>query len=86
MDAKHRAVVSELSRLSGAAFDRAYARQIVTDHQAAVSLFRREADRGGHAELITFAGGKLPALDEHLRMARELAGGDRGGRTTGVMR
>ena len=48
---------------------------MVTDHQAAVSLFRREADRGGHAELKTFAGGKLPALEEHLRMARELAAG-----------
>jgi putative membrane protein len=82
LDAKHQAVVAKLSRLSGAEFDRAYAKQMVTDHQKAVSLFQREADRGAHADLKAFAGGKLPALQEHLRMARELAGARQGGGNT----
>ena len=82
LDAKHRAPISKLSRLSGAEFDRAYMKQMVTDHQKAVSLFQREAERGAHADLKSFAAGKLPALQEHLRMAREMAGDGRGGRTT----
>ena len=77
LDAKHRAPISKLSRLSGAEFDRAYIKQMVTDHQKAVSLFQREAGRGGHAGLKSFAAGKLPALQEHLRMAREMSGDGR---------
>jgi putative membrane protein len=86
LGAKHRAAVNKMSRLSGAQFDRAYSKQMVADHQKAVSLFQREADRGTHAELKTFAGGKLPALQEHLSMARQLEGSSRGKQTTGSTR
>ena len=32
LDARHRATVAKMSRLSGAAFDRAYKSQMVKDH------------------------------------------------------
>ena len=75
LDAKHRATVAKMARLSGAAFDREYARQMVKDHEKTVALFQREADRGAHDGLKSFASAQLPALQEHLSMARALAGG-----------
>jgi putative membrane protein len=75
LDAKHRATVAKMARLSGAAFDREYAQQMVKDHEKTVALFRREADRGAHDVLKSFASAQLPALQEHLQMARGLAGG-----------
>lgn len=72
LDPSHRAAANKLSRLSGAEFDRAYAKMMVGDHQKAVSLFQRESERGGRAELKAFAARTLPALREHLQMARSL--------------
>ena len=68
-----------MSGLSGAAFDRAYAKEMVKDHTKAVQLFQREADRGTDAGLKSFASSKLPTLREHLEMARSLNRGGSGG-------
>jgi len=70
---KHKALVTKLSGLSGAEFDRAYMKQMVKDHSDAVSLFQREASRGNDAELKAWAAKTLPALQDHLRMAREIS-------------
>lgn len=75
LDPKHTALVAKMSRLSGAEFDRAYAKQMVKNHQEAVALFQRESTRGSHAELKSFAAATLPALQEHLAMSRAMAGG-----------
>ena len=83
LDPKHAATSAKLSRLSGAGFDRAYARQMVKDHEKTVSLFQREATRGRHEQLRSFASSMLPALQEHLRMARELSAGTRGNTAQG---
>jgi putative membrane protein len=72
LDAKHRAVMNRLSRLSGAAFDRAYARDMLNDHIKDVAAFKRESRMARDADLKAFAGSKLPTLEEHLTMAREL--------------
>lgn len=66
---EHHAVHDKLSRLDGAAFDRAYADAMVTDHQKAIKLFEDEASRGTDAETKAFASSTLPALKEHLAMA-----------------
>lgn len=71
---KHHALVAKLSSLSGAEFDREYMRQMVKDHSDAVELFQKEASRGKDTDLKGFAAKTLPAIQEHLRMARELAG------------
>ena len=75
LDAKHQAMVTKMARLSSAEFDRAYARQMVKDHEKTVALFQRESSRGAHDGLKSFAGAQLPALREHLQMARALAAG-----------
>ncbi len=79
LDAKHQAVVARMSRLSGAAFDRAYAKDMLKDHVKDVALFQREADHGADAGLKSFASSTLPTLQEHLRMARALNSGTGGG-------
>jgi putative membrane protein len=72
MHRKHQSLKDQLSKLSGAEFDRAYMRQMVKDHEDAVKLFQRESTRGKDAELKAWAGKTLPALQEHLRLAREI--------------
>lgn len=62
-----------------AQFDRAYAKQRVKDHQEAVSLYQRQSTRGSMADLKSFASATLPALQEHLSMARSMSGGSGGG-------
>jgi putative membrane protein len=74
LDAKHRAAMARLSRLSGAAFDRGYARDMLADHVKDVAAFKRQSKMGRDADLRAFAGAKLPTLEEHLRMARDLNG------------
>jgi putative membrane protein len=74
LDAKHQAMMTKMSQLSGAAFDREYAKEMVKDHQKDVSLFQKQAMRGADADVKAFAARTLPTLQEHLRMARELNG------------
>jgi putative membrane protein len=86
LDAKHQAQMSKMSQLSGAAFDRAYAKEMLKDHQKDVSLFQKQSTRGADADLRAFAAKTLPTLQEHLRMARELnghSGGMMNGNTNG---
>jgi putative membrane protein len=85
LDAKHQNLVAKMSKLSGAAFDRAYAKEMVKDHSKAVALFEREAERGADADLKAFAQKMLPRLQEHLSMARTLQKGSDQGSTHGNM-
>ena len=47
----------------------------VAEHLAATSLFRQERATGGDEQLRAWAERKLPILEHHLRMARELEAG-----------
>jgi putative membrane protein len=70
-DAKHKAVHDRLSKLSGAAFDRAYMQEMVNGHRGAVTEFRTEAKTGKDAEIKAWASKTLPTIEEHLKMAQE---------------
>jgi putative membrane protein len=61
-----------LSELSGDAFDRAYARDMVRDHQNDIAAFKQEASSGQNAAIKNFALQTLPTLEDHLKMAREM--------------
>lgn len=71
LSAKHQATKDRLSKLSGAAFDRAYMEDMVRDHRADVADFRKESTSGQDAEVKAFAAKTLPTLEEHLRMAEQ---------------
>ena len=72
LDAKHRAMVDELSGKSGAAFDASYAQHMAGDHAKAVALFT-QASKLSDADLAGFAKKTLPTLQEHKRMADDLS-------------
>jgi len=64
-----------LAQLSGDAFDRAYARDMVRDHQDDIAAFKQEASSGQNQAIKNFALQTLPTLEDHLKMAREMGQG-----------
>jgi putative membrane protein len=66
------ATYDRLSKLSGAAFDRAYARDMVQDHIHDVAAFKQEANYGKDPAIKAFASATLPTLVDHLKMSRDL--------------
>jgi putative membrane protein len=76
--AKHQAELDRLSKLNGAAFDRAYMQLMVRDHRKDVADFQKEANSGKDANLKKFASETLPTLQMHLQMAQQAASGNAG--------
>ena len=66
--------MTNLSNLSGAEFDKAYAKLMVSSHKKKVSAFEKQSKDGTDAELKAFAAKTLPGVQEHLQMARALTG------------
>jgi putative membrane protein len=83
LDAKHKATKDRLSKLSGDTFDRAYMREMVSDHVKDVSAFKRESTSAHDPDLKAWAAKTLPTLEEHLKMARETQKKVAGTATTG---
>ena len=79
LDDKHRQEVTKLSGMSGADFDRAYAKMMLKDHEKDVSEFEKQSMKGSDADIKAFASKTLPTLQEHLTMAKALPGNERGG-------
>jgi len=63
-----------LSKLSGDAFDRAYMKDMVQDHQADIAHFKAEAASGKDADVKAFASKTLPTLEDHLKAAEAANG------------
>jgi len=72
ISAKDQATYDRLSKLNGTAFDRAYARDMVNDHQTDVAAFQKEASNGKDDALKGFASDTLPTLQDHLKQAKEM--------------
>jgi putative membrane protein len=72
MSAKHQATFDRLSKLSGAALDRAYVADMLADHQKDVAAFRKEAQMGKDEDIKAWAKSTLPTLEEHLKLVRAL--------------
>jgi putative membrane protein len=64
-----------LSKMSGAQFDREYMRFMVKDHEKDVAEFQKAMNEVQDNDLKQFITQTLPAMQEHLKMAQELAGG-----------
>ncbi|BDU22070.1 DUF4142 domain-containing protein [Dyella sp. GSA-30] len=67
----------QLEGLHGNDFDRAYVDDMVQSHQRAVELFAKTARNSTDPDIRHFAQTKLPILQHHLALARELADHDR---------
>ena len=66
MNAKQQATYNRLQKLSGAAFDRAYVKDMVMDHQEDVKEFQKEANNGKDDQIKGFASRTLPVIQGHL--------------------
>jgi putative membrane protein len=87
LDSKHKKTMDRLSKMSGAEFDRAYAKEMVRDHNKDVKDFQRAAQKGRDADLKSWAGKTLPVLQEHQQQAQQMSasvGGGGAGRRAGA--
>uniref|UniRef100_Q01RY2 Outer membrane protein n=1 Tax=Solibacter usitatus (strain Ellin6076) TaxID=234267 RepID=Q01RY2_SOLUE len=73
LDSKHQATIDRLNKLSGTAFDHAYVREMVKDHNEDVKEFQKEAQNGQDSAVRAFASKTLPTLQEHQRMILDIS-------------
>lgn len=73
-DAEHQKHLDLLAQKKGAEFDRVFATHMVEGHQKVIAKFKAEVANGQNDTLKAFAQATLPTLDEHLRIAKGLAG------------
>jgi putative membrane protein len=64
----------KLAKLSGAQFDKEYMRFMVKDHQQDAEDFQKAQNEVADPDLKQFATQTLPIIQEHLKMAQQLAG------------
>ena len=72
LNAEHANMRDRLEALEGAAFDLAYMRGQVVDHQKTTQLLIWEINSGQDTELRRFASETLPTILDHLGMARAI--------------
>src|SRR5437868_6464105 len=56
----HKKKANDLSKKTGRAFDKAYMDDMVDDHQSAVDLFEKSADKVNDTDVKTFINNTLP--------------------------
>jgi len=69
---KDQATYDRLSKLNGAEFDRAYAQDMVKDHQQDLRDFQREVSQGNDDVIKAFAADTVPMIQQHLDQAKEM--------------
>ena len=74
LSTKHRAEVTKMSKLSGEAFDKAYSKDMLSDHLKDVAAFERASTSASDPDVKEFAARTLPILKEHLELAKALNG------------
>ena len=74
VDAPHKAMAAKLEKLSGAAFDKAYmANAGVSDHTKVDAKLKGFESKAKDADVKALAGKMLPTVEEHLKMAKDMA-------------
>ncbi|HEY0255951.1 MAG TPA: DUF4142 domain-containing protein [Candidatus Methylacidiphilales bacterium] len=66
LDSKHKAMVEHFQHLSGSAFDRAYVKAMVRDHQTDATEYREESTSAQDPDVKTYAGDTLKVIESHL--------------------
>lgn len=73
-DAEHKAAADKLTKTAaGLAFDKAYMEQMVKDHEKAAAAFEKTSKDAKDPDLKNWATKTLPTIQNHLKMAKELA-------------
>lgn len=71
LDSKRKARIDEIAKLSGADFDRAYLRHLVSYYERGLGRFDFEANNGSIPELAAWAGRVAPRIRHQMRAAKE---------------
>jgi putative membrane protein len=71
--AENKATMDKLSKLSGAEFDRAYMTTMVEKHQKTLDTLKRQSMSGKDEQVKAWAAKAAPTVEEHLKLARDLA-------------
>lgn len=63
-----------MQKLSGSKLDDAYLRDELQSHKEAISAFESEIENGQNQEVKNYAAQTLPTLQDHIRIAEDIAG------------
>lgn len=66
VNSEQKEMYDKLSKLSGAAFDSAYVKGMVDDHEKDVAEFKKQSESATDADVKAFATKTLPTLESHL--------------------
>jgi putative membrane protein len=69
--AKQKQMCDRMSKLSGKAFDRSFAKEMVADHKKDISEYRKESQKKNDPA-ADYAKQSLPVLQKHLEAAEKL--------------
>jgi putative membrane protein len=72
-NAKDKATLDKLQKLSGEQFDKAYMQDMVKDHTKDVAEFQKESKSAKDPDIKNFASQTLPTLQDHLKEAKSIA-------------
>jgi putative membrane protein len=72
-NAEQKATKDRLEKLSGSSFDRAYMKDMVTDHTKDVSEFKMEARDAKDPAVKNYASQTAPIIESHLKEAKSIA-------------
>ena len=72
MEDKHREMMSDIQKKTGADFDKEYIKEMVDDHEKDIEKFKKHAEKGVDPDLKTFASKTLPILLMHQDSAKKI--------------
>ena len=72
LDSEHQKMYDRLASQHGDAFDRAYMKMMVTDHDKDMKGFRKEAQNGHDRDLKKFARETLNVIEQHDQLAHNV--------------
>lgn len=73
LSAKDEMLKTQLEKLNGEAFDKAYMQNQVQDHEKDIAAFQHEGQEGQNASVKEFASQTTPLLQSHLQEAESVA-------------
>ena len=74
LDPIHAFAIERMGRLTGSDFDKTFMQAQVCAHKDALHLFEHESCKGEDSELKEMAAKTIPTLEDHAKMAFDLAG------------
>ena len=75
---KHQKMVDMFKELKDDNFDKEYIKHAVESHEMSVALYTKASTEAKNEELKAFAAKTLPTVKDHLKMAHDLQGKDKG--------